>query len=117
MLGYPFELLDKKNKKKLMFSRQKQLTSQLQEATDAKDILELALILLMQQTHGIAVFGNEINGVILEQLLNQNEIPSEVSNIFTEVSTLLQNNESISEDLLDKLRSCGLCKDITSYDH
>ena len=117
MVGYPFKLLDKKSEKKLMFSRRNQLTSQLQEATNAIDILELAVILLLQQTCGIAVFGNEINDSMLKQLLSQKKIPSEVSNIFTEVSELIQNSAPISENLPHKLRNCGLCKDITTYCH
>ena len=115
MVGIPFKIMDKKIEKKLLFSRRKELTLQLEEATNAEDIFDLAITLLYQQTRGIAVVGKEIKIIILKQLLSQKKIPCVVSETFEEVSILLENNQSISEKLLSNVKDCGLSKDIATY--
>jgi hypothetical protein len=117
MVGIPFKLLDKKSEKKLMFARRKELTLQLQDATESKQILELAIILLFQQLRGIVVFGEEVTGIIFKQLMREKKIPSNVKSSFQHVSLLLQNGEEIPEKLLTIIKGCGLSKDISSYEY
>ena len=115
MVGIPFKLLDKKSEKKFMFSRRKELTLQLQEATDAKEIFELAIILLFQQTRGIVICGDEITRVVLIELLRGKKIPSKVKQNFEQTSLLFQNGKAVPDELIAFVKNCGLSKDISAY--
>mmetsp|Transcript_1996 Transcript_1996/g.2716 ORF Transcript_1996/g.2716 Transcript_1996/m.2716 type:complete len:170 (+) Transcript_1996:1711-2220(+) len=115
MVGLPFKLLDKKPEKQLMFERRKKLSSKLREESNAKEILELSTAILFQQVRGIAVFGEEISASLIKVLMSDKKIPVEVGICFQEASVLLTNGKSIPHDLLDKVKECGLSKDISSH--
>lgn len=115
MVGIPFKLLDKKIEKKLLFSRRKELISQLEEAEDAQSILELVVMILMQQTCGVTVCGEDIYDIVLNFMICQKKIPNEVSPSFVEVVHQLQNSDSVSANLIAMIRECGLAKDINEF--
>ena len=115
MVGIPFKKLDKKIEKKLLFSRRKELKSQLEETKDAKLILELVVMILLQQTCGVAVCGVEIYDIVLKFMICQKKIPNEVSAYFVKVVDQLQNSDSVSANLIAIIRECGLAKDINEF--
>jgi len=143
IVGIPFKLLDKKAEKKLMFSRRKELSTQLQGATSAEKIYDLSIMLLYQQLRSMIVrvdscndsnsrsYNNEEERCIIKVILrhlfdNGNEkkkIPLQVKEHFDQASSLLfqgcsnevKGNIDLPENLVQKLKDCGLSKDISSH--
>ena len=117
MVSYPFKILDKKIEKKLMFSRRKEMTENLEQATKNDKIFELSVLLLLQQVYGIAVYGRDIyeNHDILIRLFQHKKIPSHVLSLFESVSSVLKNGDTVSLEQIKLVKQCGLSKDIRSH--
>ncbi len=140
MVGIPFKLLDKKWEKKLMFSRRKELTAQLQAAANIGKIYDISIMLLYQQMRNMIIRVDSCNDsksisyksreekciikVALKHLFNSSSekkrIPLQVKENFDQVSSLLLQNssdelEDIPENLTLMIKGFGLSKDITSH--
>ena len=119
MCGIPFKILDKKSEKHALFARRNEMTRLLEESTDAIDVLELSIMLLFQQVRGIAVSGKQLNGPVLNILQNEKKVPEIVTEKLRALTTCLEKNEPISENLIHDVKSCGLSRDISkhSFEH
>jgi hypothetical protein len=107
MVGIPFKLLDKKNEKKILARRKKELIFHLQDSTDPREILQLVIVMLIQQKRNVAVFGRNLSGNILSTMLCHKKIPSESSSKIQEASFFINNNdeESVPLSVLDELKT------------
>ncbi len=114
MVGIPFKVLDKKSEKKLIISRRKALTLQLQHATIPTEVFELALVLLCQQTRSLVVCRDQINEPVMRWILEEKKISSEVCSIFTKVYSFIKEEVCISNADVEKMKEFGLTKDISN---
>lgn len=114
MVGIPFKVLDKKSEKKLIISRRKALTLQLQHATIPTEVFELALVLLCQQTRSLVVCRDQINEPVMRWILEEKKISSEVCSIFTKVYSFIKEEVCTSNADVEKMKEFGLTKDISN---
>ena len=114
--GLPFKLLDKKSEKQLLFARKKELQAQLQNATSAKDIIELSIMLLFQQVKGMAICGDKLTSAILGVLTSNKKMPISVSELLRKGALLLENGTTVPDEILDAVKSCALSRDLASYE-
>jgi len=118
MCGLPFKLLDKKSEKNLMFIRRKELTARLEEADDLVQVLELTMMLLFQQSRGMAVVcGDGTRDTLLLLLAKDTKkIPASVAKKLLEASSSIQSKQDATcKDLLKVVKSFGMSRDITKY--
>jgi len=111
----PFKILDKKSEKSLMFARRKEITGLLEMASSLQDVLEYTIMLLFQQIKGTIVCGTKLSYTVLSILVVDKKVPDVVAKKLLEAASALQE-EAVSDELLNLIRSFGLSKDITKLD-
>lgn len=118
--GLPFKKLDKKAEKNAMFTRRRGLTAQLESAdANAREVLELTIMLLFQQIKGIVVAGDELIDTVLGILCEEKKISEEVKNkllLMYEHVKLAGGDKDIPDDLIASIKGCGLSRDISKHD-
>eukprot|EP00977_Amphora_coffeiformis_P022949 scaffold11998_cov174-Amphora_coffeaeformis.AAC.1 len=110
--GIPFRKLDKKSEKSFLAHRRQCLITLLQAANDPCDVLEYTVMLLYQSTKNQVVFGSLLTGPILEKLVQERKISAPVGDA---LQSLAKSLDSCSDDLVERVRDCGLAKDITKH--
>jgi len=117
--GLPFKKLDKKTEKSALFTRRRGLTAQLESSdANAREVLELTIMLLFQQIKGIVVAGNELIDTVLGILCEEKKIPEEVKNkllLLYEHVKLADGDKDIPVDLIASIKGCGLSRDISKH--
>ena len=115
--GLPFKALDKKAEKAAMFGRRRELTAQLEAATDSRAVLELSTMLLFQQVRAIAVAGERLRGSVLDLLCQERKIPEAVAEKMKELASAILEEEKyiIDESLVAIVKDIGGCRDVSKY--
>ena len=136
--GIPFKKLDKKVEKKILFERKCTLMQVLSSIAcfrsdgeddintyfiHAKNIISIVLILLFQQIKHIIITADflfiegDSSVDVIELLLKNDKIPEKVRNDIKLLHDLIQEkkeDELLShKDLVERVKSYGLCRDIT----
>jgi len=118
--GLPFKLLDKKSEKQFMFARRKELTGKLENTENPASVLNLSIMLLCQQIRGLAVAGPHLPGPILNRLLidppSGKKVPTPVAELLVQLSKEVKDSDDVNEDLVQKVKSCGLSRDILKHE-
>jgi hypothetical protein len=119
LCGLPFKKLDKKSEKLFLFKRRQALTELLKKAIDPTVILELTIAILFQQVKQIVVSGNLLRSEIMKMLFEERKISKAVQNTLQNLNTAIQVGISINqtnENLVKKVKECGLCRDISKHE-
>jgi hypothetical protein len=104
----------------------------LQTATDPKDVLEWTVMILYQSVKNQTVFdhhchqhGNNIRhqsllcGPILQLLIKERKVPPAVGKVLTDLADGISSANACNVDvdiaLVERVRACGLCKDIAKH--
>lgn len=108
--GLPFKRLDKKAEKKLLFDRREHLLRKLSVELDAAGVLELVIMILYQQVKNMVVTGSLLRGPILDMLVKERKVTTEIS---TELKVLAQSltetdPNDIDQELVERVRAIGL---------
>jgi len=110
--GLPFKVLDKKSDKQMLFSRKKELQSQLQEIKSDREIVEVSLILLFQRIKGMLVC--KVTGNTLEVLCCDKKAPSAIPELLKKVKNALDDG-TVEEGAVQELKQLALCKDLSNF--
>ena len=110
--GVPFRKTDKKSEKLFLANRRQRLSELLQRSQDPIDVLEYTIMLTYQSIKNQAVFGSLLTGPILQQLTKERKIPVPVGEA---LCSLAKSLDSCTTDLVEKVRCCGLAKDIAKH--
>jgi len=113
MCGLPFKILDKKTEKQAMFTRRQDLQNQLTEASNPKDILDITVLLLFQKTKRFAIVGDLAIATALDIVLKDEKLPTPIVEKLTTFAQLVRDNREAKRELLEFVRKCGLCKDVS----
>lgn len=116
LCGLPFKNLDKKAEKQFLFKRRQALTGILAAATEPTVILELTIMILFQQVKHIVVSGDFLRNGILKMLREERKITDAVVAVLEALDTAITEGGSISEDLVNAVRACALCRDIAKHE-
>ncbi len=107
-------MLDKKTEKLALTARYRALSELLDDGgvLSDREILELTVILLLQQTTSLAAVG--INDIyLLTQVLRsqaESVLPSAVVKDLMDATTRIKDNTSLGEALIQRLRKMALCQ-------
>ena len=87
---------------------------------DAATILDLTILLLFQQVKNLIAFGSSLHDPdLLKLLTSERKISNEVAQALTTLAEALAvvdgGEEGIDTALMETVRSCGLCRDITKH--
>jgi hypothetical protein len=118
LCGLPFKRLDKKNEKSFLFSRKQQLLGVLSLATDPLDVLDYTIMILFQQVRQLVVSGSLLRGPILTALAQERKIAAPVARALKLLNDAVESNgnPATDEKLLDLIKECGACRDISKHD-
>lgn len=108
-------MIDKKAEKGILFARRKSMQNALERASSIEEIFRLSVALLYQKVKNLAACGNEIESSILEALVRDKKISEEICALFLKCSHSIKHKSVAPEDLLQQIKACGLCKDITKH--
>jgi hypothetical protein len=114
--GMPYTKLNKKTEKQYIFARRQELTAALEATSDPADVLELSIMLLFQQLRGLIVAGPHLKGPILQLLCQEKKLPEPVAALLRELAEQCQQDVTVDEALVAKMKTCGLSRDITKHD-
>jgi len=112
-------MLDKKTEKLALTARYRALSELLDDGgvLSDREILELTVILLLQQTTSLAAVG--INDIyLLTQVLRsqaESVLPSAVVKDLMDATTRIKDNTSLGEALIQRLRKMAVCQNIKRY--
>jgi hypothetical protein len=112
MCGLPFKVLDKKSDKQMLFSRKKELQSQLQEIKSDREIIEVSLILLFQRIKGMIIC-NVTTNKALDVLCCDKKVPSSIAELLKKVKKTLDNG-TVEGGAVQVLKQLALCKDLSN---
>jgi len=118
LCGLPYKKLDKKNEKKILFSRKQQLIALLDKTEEATDVLEYTIMILFQQIKNILVCGSMLRGPILGILLKERKIPPSVALAMRLLNEMIlqDNDQTVDQKLVLLVKECGIVRDISKYD-
>ena len=118
LCGLPFKRLDKKSEKNFLFSRKQQLTSFLSTRTDPVAVLEYTIMILFQQVRQLVVSGSLLRGPTLSALCDERKLPPSVATALKTLNYSIgnDNGQTIDEKLVNLVKECGLCRDISKHD-
>ena len=112
--GIPFRKIDKKSEKSFLAQRRQRLMDLLQASKDPRDVLELCIMLIYQSIKNQAVSGSLLPSAILEKLTLERKVSAPVGEALMSLSQSLDSS-SIDHDLVERVRACGLAKDIAKH--
>lgn len=112
-------MIDKKSEKNTLALRYRALSELLDGGAvlSDKEILEITVILLLQQTTSLAVAGVS-NVYILTQVLfslAENILPPEVVKTLIDARKRVEDNVLFNDSFKQRLRRMGLCQNIGRY--
>ncbi len=117
--GIPFKLLDKKSEKLTLAARYRALSELLDDGgvLSDREILELTVMLLLQQTTSLAAVGISDIYLLIQVLISQAEsvLPSAVVKYLMDATTRIKDNVSLGDVLIQRLRRMALCQNIKRY--
>jgi len=115
LCGLPFKKIDKKSEKQFLFNRRQRLTHLLEGASDAETVLELTIMLLYQLVKNVVVCGSLLCRPILQLLVKERKISEDVAMALCGLSESLERGEDIDQGQIERVRACGLSRDITKH--
>ncbi len=82
-----------------------------------REILQLIVILLLQQTTNLAAVGINDLDLLTQLLLShaENVLPSAVVKALMDAMTRIEDNVSLGEVLIQRLRKMAFCQNIKRY--
>lgn len=111
--------MDKKSEKLALVSRYRALSENLDDggALSDREVLQLVVILLLQQTTNLAAVGINDLELLTQVLLSQaeNMLPSAVVKALMDAMTRIKENVSLGEVLIQRLRKMAFCQNIKIY--
>jgi hypothetical protein len=112
-------MMDKKSEKSALKLRYRALSELLDDGAvlSDKEILEIAVILLLQQTTSLAAAGISDVSVLMQVLVSlaENVLPPEVVKSLIDAKMRVEEKVLFNDSLKQRLRRMGLCQNIGRY--
>lgn len=106
--GMPFKVLDKKSKKQLLNDRRQLLIKMLQNETEAKAVLEFAVMHLFQHVKNLVVFGKHLHGPVLQALLREKKVTEKQAAALLSLAEAVENGDHIDPLTIERVKSLSL---------
>lgn len=125
LCGLPFKKFDKKSEKQFLFARRQQLLRLLESEHDPAAVIDWTIMLLFQQVKNVVAWwgsADHLRVKLLKRLTQERKISQEVADLLTKLATAVEQsdegnnkNDEIDKDMVEAVRACGLCRDISKH--